>query len=485
MSAARHGGAATAAGSTLVERVLGPFERFAARESSGGLVLLACTVIALVWANSPWYESYHHLWEQPIGLRFGAFAATTTLHHLINDGLMVVFFFLVGLEIKREILVGELASLRRAALPMAGALGGMIAPALLYAAFNAGGPGAAGWGIAMATDLAFALGVLALLGDRVPVSLKVFLAALAIADDIGAVLVIAFFYSGGIQLGALGLGAALLALAFGANLAGVRKPWAYALVGVALWAAVLASGVHATVAGVMLAFAIPSRTRIDEGQFLARGHAALDDFDRALDPAAPGLAATVMTNGASQEALHTLERLTEQAQPPLHRLEHSLHGVVAFGIMPIFALANAGVHLSGDVLAALASPVTLGVLVGLVIGKPLGITLASVLAVRGRLAAAPEGASWRALHGVSWLGGIGFTMSLFVAGLAFADSAQAPLLDQAKLGILAASLVAGVTGYTLLRRMAVVPGAEPGVTAPDSAELVERAEAEAEGRRDG
>jgi NhaA family Na+:H+ antiporter len=409
-------------------------------------------VVALVWANSAWAASYEHLWEQPVSVALGPLGGTTTLHHFINDGLMAVFFFLVGLEIKREVLVGELASVRKAALPMAGALGGMLVPAALYFALNAGGAGSPGWGIPMATDIAFALGILALLGDRVPVSLKVFLTALAIADDIGAVLVIAIFYSTGVDWVALGTAAGLLALSAGLNLAGARKPWAYAAVGVLLWAAVLQSGVHATVAGVLLAFTIPSRTRIHEGEFLQRGHDALHRFDRALDPSAPGLAATVLSNSESQEALHSLERLTEKAQPPLHRLEHNLHGIVAFGIMPLFALANAGVTLHGEIGEALASPVTLGVVLGLVIGKPLGITLASWLAVRAGVAAKPEGVRWASLHAVSWLGGVGFTMSLFVAGLAFTGEGSDVLLESAKLGVLAASLVAGVTGYLVMHR---------------------------------
>jgi NhaA family Na+:H+ antiporter len=316
----------------------------------------------------------------------------------------------------------------------------------------------------MATDIAFALGVLTLLGDRVPVSLKVFLTALAIADDIGAVLVIALFYSTGVNWLALAAAVALLALSLGANLAGVRKPWAYALVGVLLWAAVLQSGVHATVAGVMLAFTIPARTRIDEAEFLERSEESIRRFDRALDPALPGLAARVLTNNESQEALHALEQLTEAAQPPLHRLEHGLHGLVAFGIMPLFALANAGVTLGGDVGAALASPVTLGIILGLVLGKPIGITLASWLAVRAGAAAKPEGVRWASLHAVSWLGGIGFTMSLFVANLAFTGAGAGALLDAAKLGILSASLVAGIVGYTIMRR-STAPSEAPEVVA--------------------
>jgi len=333
----------------------------------------------------------------------------------------------------------------------------MVAPALLYLALNAGGPGAPGWGIPMATDIAFALGVLALLGDRVPVSLKVFLAALAIADDIGAILVIALFYSHGLSWSALGVAGVLLLLSMAANRAGVRATWAYAILGLVLWSAVLESGVHATVAGVLLAFTIPARTLVNEREFLDESRRALHDFDRALPDAPLDLAEQVLTNEPSQEALHRLERVTEVAQPPLHRLEHGLHGIVAFGIMPLFALANAGVRLEGDVTDLVANPVTLGVILGLVLGKPLGITVFAWLATRLGVAARPAGASWAALHGVGWLGGIGFTMSLFIAALAFATPEAAPLLTAAKLGILVASTLAGVIGYVLCRRVTQRP----------------------------
>lgn len=438
--------AATSSSEPLIERVLRPFADFAHTASSGGIVLLVCTALALAWANSPWAASYHHLWELEVAVDAGPFSIRSTLHHLINDGLMAVFFFLVGLEIKREVLIGELASLRQAALPAAAALGGMAVPAAIYAALNAGGSGSAGWGIPMATDIAFALGVLALLGDRVPTGLKVFLAALAIVDDIGAVLVIALFYTSGVDWTALAVAGALLLLAAGANAAGVRRPSAYAVVGLALWGAVLASGVHATVAGVLLAMAIPSRTRIDEDEFLRRARRSVDEFASGCGPGT-----TVLTNQVQQEALLTLETLCEQAQAPLQTTERKLHGVVAFFIMPLFALANAGVQLGGgDFAAAFSSPVLLGVLLGLVVGKPLGITLFSWLAVRMGIAALPNRVTWRTVHGVSWLGGIGFTMSLFVAGLAFPD--RPGLLAAAKLGILAASLAAGICGWILLRR---------------------------------
>ncbi len=431
----------------LIDRILEPFAQFAHTASSGGIVLLACTAVALVWANSPWAASYHHLWETEIALAAGPFAARSTLHHLINDGLMVVFFFLVGLEIKREVRIGELASVRQAALPAAAALGGMVVPAAIYAALNAGGPGSPGWGIPMATDIAFALGVLALLGNRVPAGLKVFLAALAIVDDIGAVLVIAVFYTAEVNWLALGTAGVLLLLAALANLAGVRHPWVYTLIGVVLWAAVLTSGVHATVAGVLLALTIPSRTRINEDEFLKGAHRSVEAFERACGPET-----NVLTNREQQEALFTLEALCEQAQTPLQRTERKLHTFVAFGIMPLFALANAGVALTGGggEEGLLSSPVTLGVLLGLVLGKPLGITLFSWAAVRFGAASLPRGVNWRLIHGVSWLGGIGFTMSLFVAGLAFT---QAPaLLTEAKLGVLMASLVSGLAGGFLLWR---------------------------------
>lgn len=440
-------GAAAFAAPPLIERILKPFAQFAHTASSGGIVLLVCTAIALAWASSPWAASYHHLWELEVGLAAGPLAFRSTLHHLINDGLMVVFFFLVGLEIKREVRIGELASFQRAALPAAAALGGMVVPAAIYAGLNMGGPGSAGWGIPMATDIAFALGVLALLGDRVPAGLKVFLAALAIVDDIGAVLVIAIFYTGGVDWGALGLAGVLLLLAAGANIAGVRQPWVYSLIGVALWGAVLASGVHATVAGVLLAMTIPSRTRINEDEFVRGARRSVEAFERACGPET-----NVLTNQEQQEALLTLETLCEQTQAPLQRTERKLHGIVAFGIMPLFALANAGVSLTGGPGGGgtLSSPVALGILLGLVIGKPLGITLFSWAAVRAGLAALPRGVTWRQIHGVSWLGGIGFTMSLFVAGLAFTEAPA--LLTEAKLGVLMASLAAGLAGGLLLLR---------------------------------
>src|SRR5687768_11066981 len=426
----------------IAARVLRPFQRFAHTESAGGIVLLACAAVALVWANSPWRDSYFHLWEIHAGMRVGSRALDLSLHHWINDGLMAVFFFVVGLEIKREMLVGELSSARQAALPIAGALGGMIVPALIYVAFNAGGSGSAGWGIPMATDIAFALGVLALLGPRVPVVLKVFLTALAIADDIGAVLVIALFYTPDLAFDWLLVGGGVLAALVALNALGVRRPAGYLVLGVLLWLAFLQSGVHATVAGVVLAMTIPSRTRLHEEEFLAVARGAIDEFEAACQPGE-----TVLSNRAQQEAIEALEHVSEAVQSPLFTMERKLHGAVAFFIMPLFALANAGVALGG-VLEALSLSVTSGIVLGLVLGKPIGITLFAWLAVRFGLATLPAQTSWRALHGVSWLGGIGFTMSLFIAGLAFSD---ANLLDSAKVGILGASLLAGIAGWVMLK----------------------------------
>ena len=382
-------------------RAMTPFVEFTRTEAAGGVLLLACALLALAWVNSPWDGAYDRLWATTISLSAGDRALSKTLLQWINDGLMAVFFFVVGLEIKREALAGELASARRAALPIVAALGGMAVPALLYAALNAGGPGARGWGVPMATDIAFALGILALLGNRVPVALKVFLTAVAIVDDIGAVLVIAFFYTASLSLTALAWAAIFLLGLVVLNRAGARAPHLYIALGVLLWVAVLRSGVHATIAGVLLALTIPA-------------HGLGDD--------------------------------TEQS--PVEQLEHALHPWVAFAIMPLFALANAGVRIDSGVASALTDRVALGVVVGLVVGKQVGVLLASWLAVRAGLADLPEDVNWRQLHGASFLAGIGFTMSLFIGSLAFADAAR---LSAAKLGILLASLISGVFGFMLLR----------------------------------
>jgi Na+:H+ antiporter, NhaA family len=435
---------------TPIAALVRPFQKFAGRETSGGIVLLACTLVALVWANSPWAQSYTALWHTRFSIGLAGFNLSKELHFWVNDALMAVFFFVVGLEIKRELLAGELASARQAALPILAALGGVAVPALLYSTLNASGPGASGWGIPMATDIAFAIGVMALLGNRIPLGLKVFLTALAIADDIAAVLVIAVFYTADLQWGALGLAALFLLLAMAANRLGVRHPLPYVLIGMALWVTVLFSGIHATIAGVFLAFMIPCRTAIKQRDFVKHGRALLDHFERSAQTEP----FDILSDIEQQVAVDALEDACEKVQPPLRRLEHALHPWVTFLIMPLFALANAGVSFSGGLRQAISEPVTLGIVLGLVLGKPIGVTLASWLAVRSGLASLPANVSWRHIHGAGWLAGIGFTMSLFMTGLAFTDDAH---LTAAKLGILLASLTAGIAGSVILVRTPASP----------------------------
>ncbi len=423
--------------------VLRPFRAFAQLSAAGGILLGVCTLIALVWANSPWSGGYDRLWGTYVTVGGGDLVISETLLHWINDGLMAVFFFVVGLEIKREVLIGELASLRRAALPIAAAIGGMVVPALLYVAVNREGEALSGWGIPMATDIAFSLGVLALLGSRAPAPLKIFLTALAIVDDMGAVLVIAFFYTAAIDWAALAWGFGLLAVLVAANRLGVRRTLVYALLGGGVWAAFLASGVHATVAGILIAMTIPSRSVIDADAFVARGNSLLAAFNQVSRH--DGKAST---NDEQHATMQALEDAINHVETPMQQLEHSLHPWVAFVILPIFALANAGVDLGGNVGGMLSESVALGVLLGLVIGKPLGVTAAAWLAVYTGIAAKPEGVTWRQIHGAGWLAGIGFTMSLFIASLAFGDG---PLLDVAKIGILTASVLTASIGWLLLR----------------------------------
>ena len=426
-----------------VERIVRPFQDFAHKQSSGGILLIVATVVALVWANSPWGESYAAFWHTKLTVGVGDFSISKDLTHWINDGLMAVFFLVVGLEIKREVLVGELSSVRTAALPVAAALGGVVVPATIYLAFNTGTEGSAGWGIPMATDIAFALGVLALLGDRVPLALKVFLTALAIVDDIVAVLVIALFYTSDIAWGVLGVGAVFLAALVVANLIGVGRTLVYALLGIGLWLCFLLSGVHATIAGVLLALTVPAISFINPGAFLERSRYVLDRFEEAGEKGE-----NVLSNEERQAALHALNHAAYKLEPPLHELEHTLHPWVVFAIMPLFALANAGVPLGGGIGEALTSPVALGIVAGLVVGKQVGVTLFAWLAVKIGISELPEGIRWRHVYGASWLAGIGFTMSLFISDLAFSNGS---LVDAAKLGILAASLLAGLVGWTILR----------------------------------
>jgi NhaA family Na+:H+ antiporter len=427
-----------------IDWLLLPFQSFARAEASSGVLLLVCTAAALVWANSPWRQSYFDFWHTYAGLTIGSFTLKASLQHWVNDALMAIFFFVVGLEIKREVIAGDLASFRKAAIPIAAAIGGMALPAIVYVLVNWGQATLRGWAIPAATDIAFALGVLALLGRRVPNSLKVLLTALAIVDDIGAVLIIALFYSGDLSLPALGAAGGIVVLLVLANILHVRWPLAFAVMGVGLWLALFYSGIHATIAGVVLALTIPARVRIRSAEFVTFARRAIDGFQERADATD-----NLLTNPVGQSAVQALEEACEDVQTPLVRLEHALHPWVAYVIMPVFALANAGVALGGDLLAALVSAPALGVILGLVVGKQVGVTLFAYLAIRSRVGALPAGSTWRQVYGAGWLAGIGFTMSLFIAGLAFAE--RPALLDAAKIGILAGSLVSGMGGFVILR----------------------------------
>ncbi len=425
-----------------IERILIPFQRFLHAQTTGGVILMATTLFALIWANSPWAESYHELWHTELSVGFGTFRMQHDLHWWINDALMAAFFFLVGLEIKRELMVGELASISKASLPIAGALGGMIVPAFIFTMFNFGGEGARGWGIPMATDIAFALGVLALVRSTIPLSAKVFLTALAIVDDIGASLVIAVFYAEEIWWTSLIVGAGLFVAMLVMNRSGVRNSLAYFIVGLCLWLAFLRSGVHPTLAGILGALAIPSRVRIDGTRFLREAAQLLDRFREAGK-----ITDNVLTNPEQRGTLGALAVVVDRAETPLQQLERAMHPWVSFVIMPLFALANAGVGLNVDVVTAASHPITIGVAAGLVLGKQIGIFGFAWAAVRLGISKRPADLSWRCLYGIAWLGGIGFTMSLFVCGLALTDETH---IANAKLGILVASLASGLVGWLIL-----------------------------------
>ncbi|MGH9231110.1 MAG: Na+/H+ antiporter NhaA [Acidimicrobiales bacterium] len=415
-------------GSDLGERhrLIRPLVDFLHTEAAGGVVLVVATVVALVWANSPWDASYDDLWTTQLAVSLGERELDLDLRQWINDGLMALFFFVVGLEIKRELVEGELRDPRRALLPVCAALGGMLAPALIYAAFNAGGEGADGWGIPMATDIAMAVGVLSLMGSRVSPSLKLFLLALAIVDDIGAILVIAVFYTDEIHGDAL-LAAVGLALVVAAMRRwGVRPIAAFAVVGVALWFALHESGIHATLAGALLGLMTPTQP-IRQPELIDVGE---------------------LTDVSSYQAARQTATAAREAVSVVEWLEHRLHPWTSFVVVPLFALANAGIPLSGDAVGdALTSSVAGGIVVGLVVGKVVGVTGFTWLAVRLRIARLPENTGWSGILGVSALAGIGFTVSIFITGLAFGGE---PLEDQAKVAILAASLLAAAIGSALI-----------------------------------
>ena len=426
------------------DRVMSPIEEFIHRQTTSGILLMLCAVLALVIANTSMAHGYHHFFQQHFTIGLENFQLSKSLHHWINDGLMAIFFLVVGLELKRELLVGELANFKQALLPIIAALGGMIVPASIYFALNPTGHTANGWGIPMATDIAFALGALALLGKRVPQNLLMFLVALAIVDDLGAVVVIAIFYTETINTSALGLvGVFTMALVF-LNLFGVRNLLPYLIVGVFLWVAMLKSGVHATLAGVLLAFIIPMKPKYDPNRFLSLINDGVDKVKNAYKKDS-----NIITNDALRSEVRSLGNGVNLVQAPAQILESKLHLPSAYLVIPIFALANAGVPIDWSNIGNIVThPVALGIGLGLVVGKLIGIAGFSWLAVKAGICDLPKGLNMHHMIGVAFMGGIGFTMSIFIAELGFAHHQQDLLM--AKTGILFASLIAGVTGFIWL-----------------------------------
>ncbi|MFN4082252.1 MAG: Na+/H+ antiporter NhaA [Bacteroidia bacterium] len=429
----------------IAERwIVEPINTFISNSKTSGIILFCSALVALIISNSPLKEDYHHLWEHYFSIGYDNYVIKKNLHHWINDGLMAVFFFVVGLELKREILFGQLREPKNAILPIVAAIGGMLFPALIYLIFNGSGYQSKGWGIPMATDIAFALGILYLLGDKVPTALKVFLTAIAIVDDLGAVLVIAFFYTSQIDFISLLTGLGFMVVLIAANLIGVRNTVFYGIVGIGgVWLAFLLSGVHATIAAVLAAFAIPASTNINEEYFSSKLEKLYNNFKQAKKNN------NALVTHEQQEILEKIKYISKNAIPPLQRLEHNLHPLVAFVIMPIFALSNAGVTITGDIKDVFTSNVTFGIAIGLIIGKLLGIVGASYIFIKLKIASLPQGLSMSQLLAVGFLGAIGFTMSLFISGLAFNDP---DTLMKAKVGVLTASIIASIIGYSLVKR---------------------------------
>jgi len=444
---------------TIPRAVLRPVRSFLQTEVASGAVLVAAAVVALIWANSPWHTSYERLWHTELGFELGRWALRYELHHWVNDGLMAIFFAVVGLEIKRELVHGQLRDRRAAMLPVVAALSGMVVPATIYAVINVGAPGARGWGIPMATDIAFAVGVLVLAGRRLPPELKIFLLSIAVADDIGAIIVIAIFYSSGVTFGWLAAAIGLLALNVVFSRLGVRHLGIYLAVAVAAWFALLESGVHATLAGVATGLLTPAHA------FHARAAAARAIARRVGDVEGNHASAASGDQEHDEGVLWEVRNIAREATSPLFRVEHSLLFWSAFVILPIFALANAGVRISSEGLSGEgASLVAIGVALGLLVGKPLGIVGATVLATKLGIGRLPAGVTLVHVVGAGIVAGVGFTVALFVAGLAFADPV---LTEAAKIGILGGSLLAAVIGYLVLRlapasaSAAVTPAREP------------------------
>ena len=424
-------------GESIVRHLIETFNQFISKEALSGVILFFATVAAVLVANSAWGDAYFALWQMHLGVAVGQHEITMSLTHWIDDGLMALFFLMVGLEIKRELIIGELSSVKKASFPVVAAIGGMVVPALIYVAFNPSNP--LGFGIPMATDIAFALGILMLLGSRVPTSLKLFLVALAVVDDLGAVLVVAFVYTEEIQLVYLGYSVLVYGLIWALHFAGVKKLLPYLLLGILLWVFIHKTGVHATVAGVLLALAIPIRSKMDETIFLNNMDRSLEHFKRHMDP-------IPILNHHQIDALECIANNYDHVQNPLVRLEHNLHGLSAFFIMPLFAFSNAGVLIDFSGVSA-HWMIVLGVMLGLLIGKPLGIFSFTWLATKMKLVSKPDTLSWMQIMAVGFLGGIGFTMSIFITHLAFSDQV---IIDAVKLGVFAASFLAAVIGVLIL-----------------------------------
>ena len=426
------------------DRVLTPLEEFIHRQTTSGILLMLCAAVALFLANSQWNEIYHHILETPFTIGVQDFQLSKSIHHWINDGLMAIFFFVVGLELKREILVGELADPKHAMLPIIAAIGGMLVPVLIYISINPEGHALNGWGIPMATDIAFALGALALLGKRIPKNLLTFLVALAIVDDLGAVLVIALFYTETLNYFALIVASIMLFLLVSLNLGGIRRPLPYLLIGIILWIAMLKSGVHATLAGILLAFTIPMRPKYDPKRFLIHIHEMIGQIKSAYRHEE-----NLLKNDALRSKVRALGEGVQLVQAPAQVLEHKMHLPSAYIVIPIFALANAGIVIDWSSLGNIIThPVSMGITFGLVFGKLIGIAGFSWITVKLGVAILPQGLNFKHIIGVSLMGGIGFTMSIFIAELGFAHQAQDLLM--AKSGILLASVLAGVSGFIWL-----------------------------------
>jgi NhaA family Na+:H+ antiporter len=428
--------------------ILTPLEEFIHRQTTSGVLLMICAVVALGIANSPLSDSYQHLLHTKIGVSAGSFEFSLSIHHWINDLLMAMFFFVMGLELKRELLVGELSTPAQALLPIMAAIGGMLIPALFYFGINAGTDAAHGWGITMATDIAFAIGALSLLGSRVPKSLITFLIALAIVDDLGAVAVIALYYTEDINTVALAYSGAFACLLIVLNLGGIRRPLPYAVVGACLWACMLASGIHATIAGVIIAFVIPIRPKFEPAHFIESVEDSVHELKKSLSDSAD-----IIHNNRFRSLVTALGDGIRLVQAPAQRLEHSMHLPVAYLVIPIFALANAGIPIELESLGRyLQEPITVGVLIGLLLGKPIGIAGFTWFTLKMGWASLPPGMTMKHVVGVGLIGGIGFTMSIFIADLGFIGRPEDLLM--AKTGIMLASAIAGFSGFFYLMAQA-------------------------------